>query len=156
LIYQNGSKFAFVDQFTNTGLYVENNRNDSGARIKADPAQHPTSWVDIVRTSSGKYANTSYMIKTSSGKVYDISGGLASGTFLQQWEANYTASQTFLIIPVDQQVQNQGFNNQNQGWNNQNQGFNNQNQGFNSPSSSQEVPINFVPISGIKYKILNA
>ena len=76
LIHENGTnKIAFVDQFTNSGLYVENNNNNDGAKIKADPAQHPTSWVEIERTKSGKYAKVSYMIKTNSGKYYDISGG---------------------------------------------------------------------------------
>ena len=136
VIYQNGTKFAFVDQFTNTGLYVENNRNDKGARIQANPAQHPTNWVEIVRTSSGQHANISYMIKTLSGNFYDVSGGIITGTFIHQWEANYYASQTFLIVPADQANQNQVPNNQ--------------------VINKQQVPANFVPTNGVLYKIMNA
>lgn len=44
IIYQNGNKFAFIDQFTNTGLYVDNNSNNESARIKADTKQNASSW----------------------------------------------------------------------------------------------------------------
>lgn len=80
------------------------------------------------------------MFKTHSGKFFDIHGGIA-GTFLNQWGVNYLENQTFLIVPVDQEVQNQ-----------QNQ---NQNQGFN-PQTAQQVPVTFTPVNGVKYKIINA
>lgn len=92
------------------------------------------------------------MIKTLSGNFYDVSGGVATGTFIHQWEPNYFASQTFLIVPADQANQNQGFNNQNQGFNNQNQnqGFNNhnQNQGFNNQGSNHQNQGFHVPNMG--------
>ena len=97
---------------------MENNKSDNGARFKADPAQHPTSWMEIVRTPSGKYAKISYMIKTNCGKFFDIAtGDVVNGKYLHQWDAHCSPWQTFLIIPANQEVpnlQNQQ-NNQNTG-----------------------------------------
>ena len=101
-MYQNGTKFAFIDQFTNTGLYIDNNRNDNGAKAKSDPGQHQSSWFEIVRTSAGKFANTSYVIKTAANKVLDIAGGIATGTHIHQWDLNNTGAQVFLIVPADE------------------------------------------------------
>lgn len=49
MIYQNGNKFAFVDQFTKTGIYVCNHQKTDHARLMSDPGQHPSSWFELIR-----------------------------------------------------------------------------------------------------------
>jgi hypothetical protein len=33
----------------------------------------------------------------------DVAGGLATGTYIHQWDINYSGAQVFLIIPADEQ-----------------------------------------------------
>lgn len=71
-LYQNGAKFAFVVQSSNTGLCVNMDSKDDGADLKSDPGQHPSSWFDITKNSQGKYPNKGYLINSHAGKSLDI------------------------------------------------------------------------------------
>lgn len=103
-IYTEQGKFAFVASSTQSGLCIfQDNKNNCGEAV-TDGGKHPSSWFEVTRATTGKWANRAYLIKTHVGtRVLDVAGGKAEeGKPVLQYDLTGNDNQLWLIQPADQ------------------------------------------------------
>lgn len=111
--FTQGNKFAFVSQSSNTALYIPEHKQHNGAHIVTDAGQHPSNWFDIVKVTTGDFANRGYHIISNSGRALDLDGSNTNnGNKIIQWEMHNNWSQIWLIVPADKPISQNAWGNE--------------------------------------------
>lgn len=70
-IYANNNKYAFVSE-QGAAVFVGQDSPQDGAKLISDPAQHKSSFFDLLHVASGPYASNGFYIKTFCNKSVDV------------------------------------------------------------------------------------
>lgn len=100
-IYQEGNKFAIVDQKSEVGLCIFQDKKDNGVQVMADKDKHTSSWFEFVRADKGPFAHKGYLIKTHANRGFDMAGNKDHEVkTLLQYDIHEGGNQVWSIEPL--------------------------------------------------------